>query len=547
MYKLFYNGYVLHDPIREILVRESDIDLAVGEPGHISFVIDPDHSFAGSLQMLNGTLRLEEDGNAIWRGRLIRDTTDFTGCREIEAEGLLACLNDSVVPPFDFPTDWENDPEYIAAAESGNVVEFFLRWLVENHNAQVGEARRISLGAVTVTDPNNFITRASSGYNTTLNILNDKVVKPMGGYLLPDYTNEVMKLEYFEELPLTNTQSVEYAGNLLDLLSDLDAGDTYTAIWPTGKDGLDISELPDGPLGDDLVKLRQIIFSKKAEAAVGSRVTRHVEWKDVTIASNLQQKAAYQLARDGVMHTRTITVKAADLGGLDGTRPFRVGRMIRICSAPHHLETILPLMELKIKLEDPAGTVITMGSKTRTASDINQEHQRDTDGKLDEQKLELDKKEQEILDVTTSRITEAVQTSERIILKALEQYVEVGEYEEFRKTVSTQMQILSDGLKLEISKTSERIENVNGDMQSKYESITKLIRASIDGILIGESGSDAQLRLDNDIIQMLVSNVAEVIIDHSGLFAEQATVKTIHQGPFTWSLSGPNENILTLS
>lgn len=90
---------------------------------------------------------------------------------------------------------------------------------------------------------------------------------------------------------------------------------------------------------------------------------------------------------------------------------------------------------------------------------------------------------------------------------------------------------------------SDLEENVN----SKYEMIHKILRMTPDGLLLGEEGSDSQLRLDNDTINILVSGFAEMIINHSGFFAEQATLKTIHQGPFTWSLSGPDDSILTLS
>lgn len=111
----------------------------------------------------------------------------------------------------------------------------------------------------------------------------------------------------------------------------------------------------------------------------------------------------------------------------------------------------------------------------------------------------------------------------------------------------SQVEQLSDEMTLKFTQSNERIEDVNGEMQSRYDEISKIIRATLDGIFIGQSNSDTQLHLDNDIIEILVASIAEVTIDHSGLRSKQVTVREIHQGGFTWGLSGPNDNILTLS
>ena len=58
-----------------------------------------------------------------------------------------------------------------------------------------------------------------------------------------------------------STQSVEFAENLLDLSSETDGTNIYTAILAEGKDGLTIEALPDGDLTDDLVKSGLTIYS----------------------------------------------------------------------------------------------------------------------------------------------------------------------------------------------------------------------------------------------------------------------------------------------
>ncbi len=566
MYQLLFNGYPLYDSRDEDLyIRDPSFKFAVGEPGEASFTIDPDHPYADKITRLKGVLDLRARGVSIFKGRVVRDTRDFYLCRKIEAEGLLACLNDSVIPPFSFPDDFKDDPIYQEAAASGNVVKFFLEWLLSQHNSQVGEQQQIKLGDVTVRDPNNYISRASSEYGTTLSVIHNKLEKLMGGYLLPDYSGDITVLHYYDDLPLTNTQVVEYGENLRDLKSKIDSADTYTAILPVGKDNLTIANLSDGDLGSDLVKKGLVVYSKKAEENSGGRITRVVSFDDVTIESNLVRKASQTLTREGTRSNHAITVTAADLGlwaeeasasdisvagesVTDTISMFRVGRYVRLQSTPHGFGATYPLLELEPNIQDPRNTLISMGAVTKSASDIAHSNQSSTQEQFDKQQQEIHKNEGNLNDLKQSvkeQITSAIKTCEGIIFSALERYVETSNFEQFKKEVSSQLSIMADEISMKFTETTEKIENVNGELQGKYESISKIIRATIDGIIIGASNSDTQLHLDNDLIEILVAGLAEVWIDKSGLTAEQATVKTLHIGDYTISAGSDGSLMLT--
>ena len=148
MYQLFFNGLPIYDPRGGDLgltIRDPDCHLAVGEAGSMSFTIDPDHPHVGELTKLKGVLELRANGVPIFKGRIRKETQELDLSRVVEAEGLMACLNDSVIPPFNYPDDFLEDAAYIAAAESGNVIQFFLEWLIAEHNSQVGSAQQIQL------------------------------------------------------------------------------------------------------------------------------------------------------------------------------------------------------------------------------------------------------------------------------------------------------------------------------------------------------------------------------------------------------------------
>lgn len=506
MYQLFFNGQPIYDPRGGDLgltIRDPDCHLAVGEAGSMSFTIDPDHPHVGELTKLKGVLELRANGVPIFKGRIRKETQEFDLSRVVEAEGLMACLNDSVIPPFNYPDDFLEDAAYIAAAESGNVIQFFLEWLIAEHNSQVGSAQQIQLGTVTVTDPNNYLYRSSSEYLTTMETLRRKITDSLGGYLVADYSGATTKIHFYADLPLTNTQIVEYGENLLDLETLIDAADTCTAILPVGKDGLTIEALADGELTPGYIKQGKIIYSEAAEELHGGiRITHLEEWKDVTDATNLRRKALTWLSTDGVMLTQTIEVKAADLPGSD-TAHFAVGRKVELRSTPHGFSASYPLMELDPDLFNPGNTHITMGSTVKTSTDIANGNQNANKEEMNQQQIQMNQQQSgltELTETTMSQITAAVQTAESLIFSALEEYVKTSNYEQFRSTVESQLTVLSDEISLKFSETTEHILDVDGDLQKMVETLTKHFDFSLDGLNIKAGENAMTLTLDNDLI-----------------------------------------------
>ena len=544
MYQVFFDDYPIYDPrAEELIIRKPEVHLAVGEAGEMSFIIDPDHPYAWALSKLKGTVELRADGVPIYRGRITKDKRDFNLSREIETEGLLACLNDSVIPPFDFPGDWANDAAYQAAAESGNVVAFFLGWLLDQHNNQVTPGQQIQLGDVTVADPNNYISRTSSDYSSTMSVIRGKLEELLGGYLLVDYSGEATVLHYYADLPLVNTQVVEYGENLLDLVHESDATETYTAILPLGKDGLTIADLDDGEISPGYYKTGKIIYSEAAEDLYGSRIIRPVEWKDVTVASNLRTKALAALSEGGTLLAQTITVKAVDLGSVKeeytadtavagvavadvavvgvqdqvlpaGVVRFVVGRYVEIRSTPHNFSALYPLMELEPDILDPGNTNIVFGSTLKSASGLAQSTQMaareqliaqqislgQTQAVLAEQQAALASQQEDVQQSVQQQVTAALQTAESIVFSALDRYVETSNFSEYQETVAGEFAMLADELVLKFTEATDQTRMVDGDLQRTLETLSKYFEFTLDGLTIKAGENTMKLALDNDLI-----------------------------------------------
>lgn len=542
MYQLKYKDYILHDmrlADEKLIIRDPSVKLAVSKAGEMSFTVDAEHPYLSNLRRMSGLVELLDGTLPIYRGRITSDTKDFYGAHKIETEGIMAVLNDSIIPPFNFPEDFAEDDSYKAAAASGNVVEFFFRWILSQHNAQVTAEQQIKPGVITVSDQNNYITRSSEEYATAMSTISDKLIKSaLGGYLLIRYENDGNYLDYYAALPLTNTQSVEFAENLLDLSSETDGTNIYTAILAEGKDGLTIEALPDGDLTDDLVKSGLTIYSKSGMVTYG-RITRHIKWDDVTVAANLQTKAKAALADNGLSMPETITCKAVDLGWQDGIQHFRVGRMTALFSTPHGYSASYPLMELAPDILDPGNTQITLGATQQTYTGAQIDAKRETDKRIESTRQEIservDESSSQVIQATHQQITDLQQNVNSIILSALENYVETGDFDSYKEEVSTKLSVLTDQLSIDITKVTERIDKVDGDLQSKYSEITKAFRFTSDGLIIGETGNEILLRLDNDVLQFVRNNTPELQITADGVEAMRIKVSILCIGNVVWT------------
>ena len=542
MYQLKYQNYILYDPRladEKLIVRDPSVKLAVSKAGEMTFTLGADHPYLSNLRRMSGLVELLDGTFPIYRGRITTDTKDFYGAHKIETEGIMAALNDSIIKPFSFPEDFKDDDDYKAAAASGNVVDCFFRWILGQHNSQVSAEQQIRPGVCTVTDPNNYITRSSKEYATAMTTISDKLVKSsLGGNLLIRYENGGNYLDYYAALPLTNTQPVEFAENLLDLTSETDGADIYTAILPEGKDGLTIEALSDGDLTDDLVKSGLTIYSKSGMATYG-RITRHIKWDDVTVAANLQTKAKAALADNGLSMPETITCKAVDLGWQDGIQHFRVGRMTALFSTPHGYSASYPLMELAPDILDPGNTQITLGATQQTYTGAQIDAKRETDKRIESTRQEIservDESSSQVIQATHQQITDLQQNVNSIILSALENYVETGDFDSYKEEVSTKLSVLTDQLSIDITKVTERIDKVDGDLQSKYSEITKAFRFTSDGLIIGETGNEILLRLDNDVLQFVRNNTPELQITAEGVEAMRIKVSILCIGNVVWT------------
>lgn len=437
MYTVNFNGYPIHDPrLADVGIFSSDASasLTVNGAGSVYLTLLPTHP---NLDKIGGAGKLEvlSDDQILFRGRVRRKDEDFLGRATFTAEGDLAALNDSVQPAYNFPEDFAEDPEY---KESKNVVAYLFGKMLERHNAQVEPSQRILPGAVTVSDPNNYIVRSMENPNYTWEAMcNAFWNSSLGGYAVVRYTAGGTYLDYLAKINVKNQQRVEFGKNILDLTQYGDTTEACSAVYPIGAEGLTIESIPDGDYRG-FKKSGNVLISQDAVEIYGGRITKIQTWEDVTLAENLVDKAADWLESQGSLSLTSITCQAVDLQTVDGEpAPLMVGRLTAVVSPPHGINENFVLTEVSLSISDPTATAVTFGKVKKTLSseivssenqnaEVIEEIRTDIKGNLAYTKDEI------------KRVSMAIQDSEKIVLGVIEERVTAvsGEVQDLEDAVN---------------------------------------------------------------------------------------------------------------
>ena len=113
-----------------------------------------------------------------------------------------------------------------------------------------------------------------------------------------------------------------------------------------------------------------------------------------------------------------------------------------------------------------------------------------------------------------------------MILSALDSYVEESNFETYKETVKAQLEVLAGEINFTFSKLITEINNVDGDLQEKFNQITKYFTFDINGLTIGQVDNPYKIVLDNDRYSMLVNNIEVLWIANGQVYTPELTVHT---------------------
>ena len=513
MYTVYCDDFLLYDPrMEELTILSPSLSLELNKTGSFSFSIYPDHPYYSQIEQLKSIIQVKKDGSTLFRGRVITDKTGWYNQRDITCEGELAFLLDSRVRPFAF---------------TGGPAELFAE-LLSQHNAVMENEpeKQFKLGSVTVTDPNDYINRSNTTYETTWDVLNTRLLDTLGGYLRVRHESDGVYLDYLAELDEMTTQPVEFGENLLSYAKSLSADEIITALIPLGAKLTN----EEGQQTDERLTIADVnggvdyVYDQDAVDQYGL-IFGTETWDDVTEAGNLLVKAQARLL-ELVKLTASIDLSAVDLSQMDVSYDdFRLGQYVFVTSKPHGLEREKYLItKLSLKLLEPAQNTLTLGKAYSTFTD------------------EAHKQNQQVSDlvtvintvyadyITNDSVTSIVndlysrieQTSEEILSTVGENYVTS---DGFQEEISTQLSQTASQWEMTFNSFVSQQEEINGSVETQFSDIQKYIRYVDGKIILGIEGNPLTCQIANDRLSFLQDGAEVAYISNNKLYITDVEIK----------------------
>lgn len=355
IYKIKLDGKVLYYPgDRQAAVINPELDLQTGYAGELTLKVPPLNPLYGEIHNRKSMVSVYRGNTEIFYGEVRTREKDRFKNQPVKATGALSFLSDSILPQ----QEWHDiSPRDLLDA-----------WL-QLHNNQVEDRKKIYTGVVTIHDSNDSLYRITDRENT-LEAIRDKLVDRLGGYLRLRHENDKLYLDWLtiQEYGKYCEQPIQFGENLMDYSETMTADDVITALIPLGaaieqetdenaseferlEKNVDITSVNDG---------KDYIYSKEAVENFGW-VWRTEKWDNVSVPANLLKKAT-EFLTSNQYESLVISLTAVDLSlfGQDYDS-FDIGDRVLCNAIPYGMKKVLPVMEMKIPLQQPDQAQLTLG------------------------------------------------------------------------------------------------------------------------------------------------------------------------------------------
>ena len=244
--KRLYSVPIQQDDLENVLT-EPTVSSEVGKTGTFEFTIYPNHPYYHALAQMRTIMRVDYDGDTIFRGRILTIDNTLTGVKKVHCEGDMAFLLDS------FQTSSKKE------SRSKITLNAYIKQILDAHNQQMSENgetdKNIYPGYIPGDYPSSIsstqqidnVTEAfgSDSYEQSMNAL-EAVVSEYGGFFRTRYSSSDEKTyldwcKHWFRKDLSNSQPIAITQNIIDAQSNSEVDNIFTALIPIGKsEGNDI-------------------------------------------------------------------------------------------------------------------------------------------------------------------------------------------------------------------------------------------------------------------------------------------------------------------
>lgn len=534
MVQVYADDRLVYDTrLPDLALLGLEVSLLVNKAGTAEITMPPNHAAYDYFTAYKTLVTIYRDGVLLFRGRALYATDDFYRRRTITCEGERAFLLDGIMRPYLY----QDGPAAI------------LEDVIGLYNAQVEEFKQFAVGTITVTDPNNYV-RLESGKAEQIADTIDKLVERVGGYIVFGTNAEGKRtINWYDTLDYRSWQVIEFGSNLLDFSRTGANTDMATVIIPYGAQ-VEVLNEETGETTQQRVDITSVNegldFIQDYDAVhLRGVIARPVYWDDVTEPANLLAKAQQYLASSKLLIT-SLELSAVDLSVLDKSiDSFRVGDRVQVRSKPHGVDDLFTLMERDYDLLDPGKDKVVLGKDLASLTGADAAGDKKSANELNKVEHNIRAEYQlnvaAAVEAATQTLTSLIQqTSDAIRLEVSETYT-TGE--ELESMISTRIEQLSDSITVTFTELQAVVDGNADAADQRFQEISSYIRFENGNIILGETGNELTLVIQNDRISFLDQGAEVAYISDKQLYITDANfLNSLQVGKFKW-LPRENDNL----
>ena len=486
MLRVYVDDALIYDTnVPNVALLGLTAQIGLNKGGAATIVIPPTHPNYNSFVSYKSVVTIYRDNVLRFRGRALYPTDDFNLIRTITCEGERCFLRDGIHRPYSY----QDAPANIFAT------------MIGLYNAQVESFKQFVVGTVSgiSTDVITLTNEEAEPFSETL----DKLVEMCGGYII--FTNNTAgkrTINWYADINYSNSQTIEFGENLVDFTRTTANSDLATVIIPYGaKDETTGERLSIASVNGDL----DFIKDDEAVATYGF-IAKAVYWDEIVTPEALLIKAQQYLNKSK-NPVSSLSLTAIDLSLLDKSiDSFMIGDTIRVRSKPHGLEDDLyQLTEQSIDFLHPQNDRVTLGKTVTSLTGAGVASTKKADGDIQR----LGKAIRADLNINTDAIAEDVklqmssliqQATNALMTEVSTQYATQAGVKEAITTTMTQ---LSDSFEFLFTELRTMVDANDADAREQFTELKKYIRFEDGNIILGQTGNELTLRLENQKIVFL--------------------------------------------
>lgn len=494
-------------------------------------------------------LEIIEGEKQLFYGRVLTETPSMSNSglcsKSIICEDRMAYLCDSIQP-------YTETRQYSGDSQRNGLQEF-VDLLLENHNSQVEDYKKIYRGNVTLqTHETTKNVYKGLNYETTWEAIKSKLLDVYGGEMRVREADGKLYLDYAESLGVTRSTKIEVEKNMQSAERTLNPSAVVSRLIPLGAkltrevidDEGNISEeeteerLNIEPVNNGI----RYIESDVAMSLYGIQY-KTVVWDDIHDPQILMTRGLeYLTEQNKAVATHNVT--AVDLSYL-GLSADKINLFDRypVYNPYIGFDDTLEVIKKTTDIFSPFTPSFTLGDKSVPLSDIitkSKDKVSEVEKKINSVKTESNNQISAVYSFVSTSSSELQQNTNNLIAQVTENTVSKSAYNEFSETVRNILQMDADGTSMIFQTITEELSRIEGEQQSKYSEILKYIRFENGNIILGEVGNAITLTLENDILAFRQNGTVVAYLSHNRFrVVDGEFIKSLRIGKFAFV---PREN-----